>query len=457
MLLELKDPLTEFGSSASDARAPVVGALPAGLVFTERACGLLRAFLQERGLDEWKIFSGHHLDIADIDYHFEAVGDADACWVPAGALSRDGEAMLALEQSSTGLWLASGGFLHLKNRSVVVARWAWIAEHDGSKHNLYLAAAPSARQFADLRERISRQRRTWSANVWQFVSGYSNRDGPRTPRAPVDAQSLFLPVALRDRLRSDVVSFFSEPVAALYKSLEVPYRRGVLLHGPPGNGKTSLIRLLGAELPSVPFMVLRADNSFDADDFSEIVRRWKALAPAVLVIEDLNWLLKIVNISMFLNLLDGIDDTPSYAAGTEPAAGATGGGLMLIATTNDPAALDPAINNRPGRFDVVIEITSPDDQLRGEFLQAKLPALDAGVLKRVVSLSRGFSFAHLQELLRLSGLFALASGRSARSGEDVLRAAEDIRRTQEQAQRGFPPPTPDLPFGLQHLRTLSRE
>jgi hypothetical protein len=273
MLLELSNPPTEDESCETDTKAPVVGALPAGLVFTERACGLLRAFLHAHDLANWKIFSGYHLDIADIDYHFAAVGDPDAAWVSADALSRDGHALMTLESGSAGLWLASGGFLHLKNRQVIVARWSWIAEHDGTKHDLYLVAAPGAQQFADLRDRMKKHRRTWSANVWQFVSGYANCDGPRVPRTSVDAASLFMPTVLRDRLRTDVVSFFTAPVAELYRSLDVPYRRGVLLHGPPGNGKTSLIRLIGAELPAVPFMVLRANNNFDADDFSEIVRR----------------------------------------------------------------------------------------------------------------------------------------------------------------------------------------
>ena len=406
-------------------------------------------------MEQWKIFTGNHLDVEDIDYHFEAVGDAGASWVSTDALSREGEPIQTLESSSNGLWLASGGFLHLKNREVVIGRWCWMEQGDDFKRVLHLVAAPGVQQFKELRERIKKHRRTWSANVWQFVTGYSNRDGPRVPRAPVDGDSLFLPQPLRERVRSDVVSFFSDAVAALYRSLNVPYRRGVLLHGPPGNGKTSLIRLIGAELPAVPFMVLRADSAFDADDFEEIVRRWKNLAPAVLVIEDLNWLLKIVNLSTFLNMLDGIDDGPRYSATGEK--NRADNGLMLIATTNDPAALDPAINNRPGRFDVVIEIQSPTDELRTQFLQTKLPTLDAETVRRVVSLSRGFSFAHLQELLRLSGLYALASGQTLRSDADVLKAADEIRKTLEAANRGFPPPTPDLPFGLQHLRTMSRE
>jgi hypothetical protein len=454
MLLEEPKILCNDDSEAA-AGAPLIAALPAGLALTERACGMLRAFLNDHGLGDWQICSGSHLDVADIDYHIDAVGDAGASWVRAQALTRDGEALMTLEHNGCNIpWVASGGFLHLKNREVVVARWSWISEHELTKRELYLVAAPNAKAFAALKERMKKHRRTWSANVWQFVTGYANRDGPRVTRAPVDAQSLFMPQALRDRVRQDVVSFFTEPVAAMYRTLQVPYRRGVLLHGPPGNGKTSLIRLLGAELGAVPFLVLRADQSFDADDFNEVIRRWKNLAPAVLVIEDLNWLLKVVNISTFLNTLDGIDDTPSYspAVADKPA-----GGLMMIATTNDPAALDPAINNRPGRFDVVIEITSPSDELRLQFLQAKLPELDAQTLRRAVSISRGFAFAHLQELLRLSGLYALATQRTIRSSEDVLRAAEEIRAAQETAHRGFPSATPDIPFGLQHLRTLARE
>jgi SpoVK/Ycf46/Vps4 family AAA+-type ATPase len=67
-----------------------------------------------------------------------------------------------------------------------------------------------------------------------------------------------------------------------------------------------------------------------------VIRRWTRQAPAILIIEDLNWLLEQVNVSTFLNLLDGIDSR-------------AGNGLLIIATTNHPNELDPAINNRPGR------------------------------------------------------------------------------------------------------------
>jgi ATP-dependent 26S proteasome regulatory subunit len=214
------------------------------------------------------------------------------------------------------------------------------------------------------------------------------------------------------------------------------------MHGPPGNGKTSMIRFIGGALPSVPAMILRPEASFDDDDMKQIVRRWSEQAPAILVIEDLDWLLdKRVNVSIFLNLIDGIDASVT-------------GGLLLIATTNHPETLDPAINNRPGRFDVVIEVDVPTPELRGRFLRDKLEdaSMAEAILDRLVDRTDGLSFAHLQEILRLSGMLAIRDGRSQRSDEDLLRAADLAVEGHEAAIRGYPPGRPVMPFGLAQLR-----
>jgi Cdc6-like AAA superfamily ATPase len=71
-------------------------------------------------------------------------------------------------------------------------------------------------------------------------------------------------LALRRRIQSEVIDFFTDPVADLYSDLKIPHRRGILLYGPPGNGKTSIIRAIAEKLPSVS---------------------------ALLVIEDLDWLI----------------------------------------------------------------------------------------------------------------------------------------------------------------------
>ena len=61
-------------------------------------------------------------------------------------------------------------------------------------------------------------------------------------------------------------------------------------------------------------------------------------------------------------------------------------GLLRIATTNHPDELDPAINNRPGRFDVVIEIPNPSPALRRTFLDRNLPDVDEAVFSGVAAI-----------------------------------------------------------------------
>jgi ATP-dependent 26S proteasome regulatory subunit len=152
------------------------------------------------------------------------------------------------------------------------------------------------------------------------------------------------------------------------------------------------------------------------------------------VIEDLNWLLNEVNVSTFLNLLDGIDSHVT-------------GGLLLIATTNHPHKLDPAVNNRPGRFDVVIEVPCPDRALRAEFFGRKWAGGSVESIEAIVAATERLSFAHLQEMLRLSGLYAIQAGRRGRTESDLLKAAKILQAAQADADSGFAQ-KPEAPFGL---------
>jgi SpoVK/Ycf46/Vps4 family AAA+-type ATPase len=184
--------------------------------------------------------------------------------------------------------------------------------------------------------------------------------------------------------------------------------------------------------------VLRPADGFDKGDLAAVFERWVEHAPAMLIIEDLDHALKSMDLAQFLNLVDGID------------ASATGG-LLLIATTNHPDDLDPAINARPGRFDVVMEIAPPDAVLRSRFFRQQLPGLDEETLKMAKRESVGLSFSHLHEVVRLSGLMALSEGRGERTARHVREALEVVREAYGAARRGFPM-TAEEPFGLARFR-----
>lgn len=120
--------------------------------------------------------------------------------------------------------------------------------------------------------------------------------------------------------------------------------------------------------------------------------------PAMVIFEDLdrafpkNGELRCqVSLQALPNALDGV---------------ATGEGVVIVATTNEPGALDPAIMRPPGRFDRVVPFANPDRHLREQFLNKMKLNLDRAALSQAVANSRCFSFAQLRETAILAAQFA---------------------------------------------------
>jgi hypothetical protein len=200
---------------------------------------------------------------------------------------------------------------------------------------------------------------------------------------------LILPPALKLEIQRDITQFMASRDS--YERYKVPWKRGILFVGPPGNGKTHCVKA-AINLIKVPCLYVQSFGSrweTDERNIEAVFERAREQTPCCLVLEDLDALVHDKNRSFFLNQLDGF---------------AENSGILTIATTNHPERLDPALANRPSRFDRKYHFLLPATGERAAYV-AYLNARLADELrvspadeKTVAARTRKFSFAYLKEL-----------------------------------------------------------
>ncbi|HEV3167069.1 MAG TPA: ATP-binding protein [Isosphaeraceae bacterium] len=226
-------------------------------------------------------------------------------------------------------------------------------------------------------------------------------------------ENLVLPGALKQEIAADLERFFA--AQATYERYGVPWKRGILFIGPPGNGKTHAVKALvnAVKRPCIYVKSFASEKYLISTNIRVVYDRARSLAPCVVVLEDLDTLVDEESRSFFLNELDGF---------------ATNAGVVTLATTNHPEALDPAIIDRPSRFDRKYHFNLPGPAERLAYvdlwektLQRDMRLTDAG-RARVVELCEGFSFAYLKELFLASTMAWITSAEAG--GMDSVMAAQ---------------------------------
>lgn len=251
---------------------------------------------------------------------------------------------------------------------------------------------------------------------------YAGRAHPRLI-APCSWDQLVLDPTVASLLQSDFDSFFER--REWFRSMRLPFRRGYLLHGPPGNGKSTAIRAMLSSRGLSAYTLHLFDSRTDDSDLDALFSRAEQDRPAVVLLEDLDRAFPKtgqtkcnISLQQLLNSLDGVG---------------TGEGIIVIATANEPTILDPAILRRPGRFDRVVHFPNPSAQLRREYF-LRMQVFRAIDLDEVVTNSEGFSFAFLRETYIMAGQRAFEHRRDI-VFTDLEFAVEVLKKSMRQSSR----------------------
>lgn len=216
---------------------------------------------------------------------------------------------------------------------------------------------------------------------------------------------------MKIELQEAAEKFFDSKDA--YEDLGVPWKRGLMFHGPPGNGKTISIKALMHSLldrkDSIPTLYVKSAPSEYA--IKSVFAQARALSPCMLVLEDIETIVTPLTRSYFFNQMDGLEDNS---------------GLFVVASTNYLDRLDPGLTSRPSRFDRKYLFPLPNEHERMlycEFWRRKVShkseiKFPAKLCPAMASITDEFSFAFLQECFVASLLSIIHQSDADEDGDE---------------------------------------
>ena len=261
-----------------------------------------------------------------------------------------------------------------------------------------------------------------------------------------DTKVTFADVAGVDEAKAElreVVNFLKEPKS--YGRLGARIPKGILLVGPPGTGKTLLARAVAGEA-GVAFFSINGSEFVEmfvgvgAARVRDLFEQARKAAPCIIFIDELDALGRARGIGGFTGGHDEKEQTLNQLLaeldGFDPSEG-----VVLLAATNRPEILDPALL-RAGRFDRQVLIDRPDKIGRVQILDVHLKkvALDPGVEPaRIAELTAGFSGADLANLVNEAAIVATRRGADTVAMDDFTAAVERIVAGLEKRNRVMSP------------------
>ena len=228
---------------------------------------------------------------------------------------------------------------------------------------------------------------------------------------------------------SEIVDFLHNP--SKYKEIGARVPKGILLVGPPGTGKTLLAKAVAGEA-KVPFFTISGSEFVEmfvgmgASKVRDLFKQAKEKAPCIVFIDEIDAIGKKRDVSGYsgndereqtlnqlLNEMDGFDAAE---------------GVVLLAATNRPEILDPALT-RPGRFDRQVQVELPDLKGREDILKVhakKIKKEENIDYEEIAKRTAGTSGADLANIVNEGALRAVREGRKKLTQEDLEESIETV-------------------------------
>lgn len=225
-----------------------------------------------------------------------------------------------------------------------------------------------------------------------YKPGFDNNKGVHLEKIKVVTDKLVvLPDAPMKMVLDEIDAF--RRLKDEFTKRSILYKRGILLHGSQGCGKSSLIALLQKRFIDEGHVVILVDEPGFLVDSIRMIRQREPERMILCIIEDIDSMIDHHGESEILQVLDGSDQVNN---------------IVTVATTNYPENLKDRIVNRPGRFDLKIEIDMPNSDSRRLYIKSVEPSLAENKIEEIVKGTDKMSIAHVREVVILHLVFGLS-------------------------------------------------